>query len=750
MTPMAILSLLAGVFAPSPAQRAEAALATFANAMAQTGPVNPTAGFPNWYRDQNGLTLDLMEAADARGISAPVVVGNAFSEQIGFGAEGFWWSADAIVPTAAGQAILVQAVEAAFSGGEIPTNGEQSAFGRVRIRVDVTDPGTYTITYPFGQKTYVIEPGSEGLRAINETIDIGCFAIPGLASCDPNSPLGSPNPGFNFAAATQSGIGPFLTWTTFDPNPTLTDPLLVDGVTGKRYVGSALAGPHAIKGSPTGNNLFRVEGPNIGGAGVNSVETNLFTVTGRLADTIAPVITITGDNPATVAKGAVYTDAGATALDNFDGDVTANIQATGLPVDTSVSGANTVTYSVTDASLNTATATRTVNVVNDPPVANADAFTTAEDVSRGITAAQLLANDTDPNAGDALSVTAVSAPVNGTVVLVGNDITFTPAANFNGLAFFQYTIADLDGATASSNVTITVSPGAAVGPQVVNDAAATTEDTAVTIPAADVLANDVEPNGNLPLAVTSVQGATNGTVSLAGTDIIFTPNLNFVGQASFTYTVSNSVAQTANGTVNVTVSPIGATPPVLTDDAATTDEDVPVTVNVLANDNNAANHLPLSVTAVGAAAHGTVTFTANDVTYAPSLNFNGSDSFTYTATDQIGQTSVATVNVTINPVADPVPTVSGVTITGLTNAGATITWTASSPSVGRVFFDQNKNKMTRALQATRRTIATSADGVNYTAVITGLQANKRYFFQVTATADQASVPTAIAEFRTVK
>ncbi|MDG1270451.1 MAG: DUF5011 domain-containing protein, partial [Ulvibacter sp.] len=76
-----------------------------------------------------------------------------------------------------------------------------------------------------------------------------------------------------------------------------------------------------------------------------------------LLDTTAPVITVVGDNPATVELGATYTDAGATS----DGGETVTTSGT---VDTSTVGEYTITYSATDASNNTGTATRTVNVTD--------------------------------------------------------------------------------------------------------------------------------------------------------------------------------------------------------------------------------------------------------------------------------------------------------------------------------------------------------------------------------------------------
>ena len=76
-------------------------------------------------------------------------------------------------------------------------------------------------------------------------------------------------------------------------------------------------------------------------------------------DTTAPLITIQGVNPVSIPQGSVYTDAGATAVDDVDGNLTVSIVGT---VNTAVVGAYTITYSATDSSGNTATAMRTVNV----------------------------------------------------------------------------------------------------------------------------------------------------------------------------------------------------------------------------------------------------------------------------------------------------------------------------------------------------------------------------------------------------
>jgi YD repeat-containing protein len=90
------------------------------------------------------------------------------------------------------------------------------------------------------------------------------------------------------------------------------------------------------------------------------------TRTVNVVDTTIPVISLVGSANVSVEVGSTYADAGATALDSVDGDLTSSIVTTGLPVDTSaVGGPFTITYNVSDGAGNPAVeVTRTVNVVD--------------------------------------------------------------------------------------------------------------------------------------------------------------------------------------------------------------------------------------------------------------------------------------------------------------------------------------------------------------------------------------------------
>ncbi len=253
--------------------------------------------------------------------------------------------------------------------------------------------------------------------------------------------------------------------------------------------------------------------------------------------------------------------------------------------------------------------TVTVTGANDAPVAVDDVATTPEDTAVAIAAATLLANDTDLD-GDTLSVTAVGTAVNGTVSLVGSTITFTPAANYTGVASFEYTVSD-GALTDTGVVTVTVT-AVNDGPTATPQSVSTPEDTALGI----TLAGTDPENDTLTFAVAT--GPTNGVLSGTAPNLTYTPNANVTGGDSFTFTVSDGTTTSAPATVTIAVTPAND-PPVAVDDAAATTEDVAVVIaaaTLLANDTDADND-PLSVTAVANAINGTVSLVGSDITFTP-------------------------------------------------------------------------------------------------------------------------------------
>ena len=314
-------------------------------------------------------------------------------------------------------------------------------------------------------------------------------------------------------------------------------------------------------------------------------------------------------------------------------------------------GSDSFTYKANDGSADSSAATVTITVaaVNDAPVATADNYSTNEDGVLGIAAPGVLSNDTDVE-HSALTAVLGSGPAHGTLTLnADGSFLYTPNANFNGTDSFTYTASDGSAASDPATVTITVN-AVNDAPVAVDDAAATSEDTAVT---GNVLANDTDVDAGTTLTATLVANPAHGTVTLnANGSFTYTPSANFNGSDSFTYKANDGIADSNVATVTIAVTAVDDAP-VAVDDAVATDEDTPVSGNVLTNDTDVDAGTTLTATLVANASHGTVTLSANgSFTYTPNADFNGSDSFTYKASAGTTESNVATVTITIAAVND--------------------------------------------------------------------------------------------------
>ncbi|KAB2933813.1 MAG: tandem-95 repeat protein [Candidatus Contendobacter sp.] len=236
------------------------------------------------------------------------------------------------------------------------------------------------------------------------------------------------------------------------------------------------------------------------------------------------------------------------------------------------SGVATVTVTLSDTgsntppNVNTSAAqnfTITVTAVDDPPTAVADAATVVED--SGANAINVLANDTDPDAGP-IAVGSVTQPTNGTVVITGGGtgLTYQPNANYcnnppgTTLDTFTYTLTP-GGSTATVTVTVTCVDDP---PLAVDDTATVDEDSGAN--SIDVLTNDTDPDAGSKF-INSVTQPTSGTVVITGggTGLTYQPNANYCNNPpgttldTFTYTLTPG-SDTA--TVSVTVNCLNDAP----------------------------------------------------------------------------------------------------------------------------------------------------------------------------------------------
>ena len=373
-------------------------------------------------------------------------------------------------------------------------------------------------------------------------------------------------------------------------------------------------------------------------------------------------------------------------------------------------GTVTVPYTVTDAGGGTASSTITFTV--DPPgpaATDDDAAVAAGDVLTVATPG-VLSNDT----GTGLTVTGSTLPGHGTrTLLADGSYTYAPDSGFSGVDAFDYTVTDALGRTAVATVTITVTPSAS-------------PDTAITGLGAAVTVVPVTNDLGLGLTVTSVgqPAAGEGSTSIVGGQVVYTPGPGFTGSVTVPYTVTDATGNAASSTITITVVPApGAAP-----DSGTTPAGTALTVvapGLLSNDNGTAI-VVVSNTAPG---HGSVAVQADGAyVYTPDAGYSGPDTFDYTITDSLGQTASATVSITVTPVArdDQVSTPHGtaVVIHSLTNdTGRQLTITATGqPSDGTTTFTAGSQTYTPPAGFSGSTTftyaATDASGQQATATVT--------------------------------
>jgi VCBS repeat-containing protein len=325
------------------------------------------------------------------------------------------------------------------------------------------------------------------------------------------------------------------------------------------------------------------------------------------------------------------------AVVNADGSVTYTPAANYF-------GTDSFTYHTSDGSLeslNAGTVAVSVIPANDAPVAVDDSATTLEDTPLVL---NLVANDNDVDS-TTLAVVSLTTPLHGsTVVNADGTVTYTPFANYFGADGFDYILSDGQGGQDVGRVSVTV---AAVNdpPQAVDDTIEVAEDSSVLI---DVRANDSDPDGDV-LELTAVSTPAHGMAVIDKGAVRYTPVANFFGSDRFTYTIGDS-AESRTASVTIDVRPVDDLP-VARDDLATTDEDQPLLIAVLANDSDA-DGVGLTIDSVTAAAHGTVAIAGDSVRYTPAANHHGTDGFSYTLRDGEGRTTSAAVAVSIAPVND--------------------------------------------------------------------------------------------------
>jgi Bacterial Ig domain len=629
--------------------------------LARVGPTSPTNGFPDWYQDKTGMTLEFCQPlvqGDLDGgwcllLPADTTVPEVFPTQ--FADEHFYYAADAQItsPAIPSGALLVIGLEAAFAVGPV-VQGDQIVFARIRIRFDAPQSGTYTVYHPYGVNVLTAAAGER----VFYTEDIGIQCLPGQFDC-----------------ALQGRIGPFLLASNAPGGAEL--PGLI-GPSGKLHIADpARLGP--VTGSPVtdalGNqqNYFRIVGP----GGTVLGETTNFVLMGRVfSGTLPGAVTI---NKARYGRAqgspAGKVDVFATAF------TTAQPRLPGAPPPANVApvlgfypaacgvgagGALAAPAGIAIVDMFNAGSRYYGQFTGAIPAAVCVKDYTARDASGQIVPVYKQANVTDqvtiteavynPANSGTLRVAAISSDLNIpptlTAAEIGSFLSGTFIEGIVGVPPLMALVTSTAGGRAELEVStlagVLSSPGTPVAGA---DTFTLNEDSGTN--SLNVLANDtfggvlIDPAAQT-VSITITQAPTLGVAVVNDVTkmIEFTPTQNAFGSTLLTYTVSvNGSAPSPAAFVSLTINPINDAP-VANNDSATGVGNIPISINLLANDTDvdgAADKVGVNIVTAPAGltftvVGGTLSFTAPSGTYA----------FTYQARDAAGALSnVANVNVTL-------------------------------------------------------------------------------------------------------
>ena len=276
------------------------------------------------------------------------------------------------------------------------------------------------------------------------------------------------------------------------------------------------------------------------------------------------------------------------------------------------------------------------------PVATADAYTATGNAPLGVSAPGVLQNDVDGD-WDPLTALVDTPPLVGVLDLsVDGSFIYTPGQD--GVVTFIYGAFDGSG-LATATVTITVT-GINNAPVAGDDAFDVDEDSTDNV--LDVLDGDSDADGDA-LEVWAVSDPPNGTAVDHDTDVLYTPDPDFFGSDTFTYTVSDGNGGLSSAAVTVSVSNVNDAP-VAVDDVYTTPDDTVLVVpapGVLLNDGDVDGD-PLTANLQPGSTLGTLNLGFDgSFVYSPTSGFSGAVVFTYTVSDGNGGSDVGKVTITV-------------------------------------------------------------------------------------------------------
>jgi len=394
---------------------------------------------------------------------------------------------------------------------------------------------------------------------------------------------------------------------------------------------------------------------------------------------------------------------------------------------TGFTGIDSFSYTVSDSIATSLSATISVAVANTPPTGAAQSVST-----HGGTPLSITLTGSDVN-GDTLSYNVTSTPASGTLTGTAPNLTYTPNTGFTGDDNFSYTVSDGIATSSPATISVVVTNTAPTG-------AAQSVSTHADVSLSIVLTGTDADSDAITYSVAS--DPENGTLTGTAPDLTYVPAAGFVGNDSFTYTVSDIFSTSVASTISIAVT---NTAPIASFQSVTTDRSTALSILLTGTDADPED-TSLSYTVASNPSKGELSGTAPNLTYTPYADALNTDSFTYTVSDGIATSAAATIEINVTnavpntftftdlPEVAPSSTVNSnsVTVEGI-NQPSTVTITGGEYSINGAAFTSTAGTVTvnQAIVVRVSASATAAETVSAVLNIGGVEDT----FSVTTSSD---------------